>query len=344
MEHTTVDGLCDAFMLCADFLLNRSWEKRISSMSGETNTKTFLEKAYNILAVIVMKAGSTDYPMEGPVSPLLRERVFVGKIPLEMSLTCQLCLDDIDLCCSRVFFSCPCNSTLISSNALHVSCFLSFQLSKDNFPGTLATQQWAQVGRNLRCTHCVGPLLDSIVCLFPHRRTNSLGFTLEHLEDIIFPKPDIPHLNVRKQRRLFVRKRHAALLKLVEKSLECCPHEKELVVQLCDGKSFCRDPFPDYVAAFNEASPIDLTEEDIGGGGEVEGLNASRQHRLDNDHVFISVGDGPVDERFLNRFKAELSRAQQVVHNLSFLYQPHQTRSSNDVQFPIPLLLRPIED
>jgi hypothetical protein len=103
-EHTTVDGLCAAFMLCADFLLDRSWEKRIFTMSGEANTRTFLEKAYNILAVIMLKEKNPGNPLDGPVSPLLRERVFVGKLPLEMPLTCQLCLDDIDLCCSWVFF------------------------------------------------------------------------------------------------------------------------------------------------------------------------------------------------------------------------------------------------
>jgi hypothetical protein len=114
-------------------------------------------------------------------------------------------------------------------------------------------------------------LLDSIVCLFPQRFENYLSFTLDQITGMIYPTPSVPHRNDRKERRNFVKMRYAVILELVEKAIEFCPSEKEGVVQLDGGKSFPKDPFPDYVAAFNDASPIDLTElEEPAAGNMVE--------------------------------------------------------------------------
>jgi hypothetical protein len=80
------------------------------------------------------------------------------------------------------------------------------------------------------------------------------------LEGLIFPKPDVPHLNERrKQRRKFVTQCYTAIiLNLVEKAVTpYYPNQKQLVVQLSNVKTFSGKAFPDYVLAFSEARAID---------------------------------------------------------------------------------------
>jgi hypothetical protein len=127
-EHTNVDELCDAFMLCAEFLVKWIWEQRFFILAGETNPGTFIEKAYNLLATFLMNEGTPDYPLESPVTHQLRERVFVGKILLEQPLTCQLCLEDIDLCSSRCFFSIP--ATRLSFRLMHYMSHVFYHASE----------------------------------------------------------------------------------------------------------------------------------------------------------------------------------------------------------------------
>jgi hypothetical protein len=123
---------------------------------------------------------------------------------------------------------------------------------------------------------------------------------------------------------------YKAVLNLVEKAVAYCPNKKEVVVQFDNGRSLPRIPFPDYATAFNDADPIDLTDEEQNGG-------AAQQRNLDNAHVVISEGEGSVDPNWSDQSEAELNTEEEAVLRVAFTYRTHQTRSTNDVQFPIPI-------